>query len=104
MTAVSTGGVDAAAAIAGLLGLIIGSFLNVVIYRVPRGMSIVQPGSACPSCGSPVRWYDNVPVVSWLVLRGRCRNCGKPISVQYLLVELAIGMLFAALVLVFAPG
>ncbi|HUC35702.1 MAG TPA: prepilin peptidase [Acidimicrobiales bacterium] len=104
MTAVSTGGVDAAAAIAGLLGLIIGSFVNVVIYRVPRGMSIVHPGSACPSCGSPVRWYDNVPVLSWLVLRGRCRNCGKPISVQYLLVELATGMLFAALVLVFAPG
>jgi leader peptidase (prepilin peptidase)/N-methyltransferase len=81
--------------LAGILGLLIGSFLNVVIHRVPAGLSLVSPGSACPSCGRPVRAYDNVPVVSWLVLRGRCRDCAEPIAARYPLVELATGLLFA---------
>jgi leader peptidase (prepilin peptidase)/N-methyltransferase len=78
-----------------LLGLAIGSFLNVVIYRVPRGESIVSPRSACPTCGAQIRERDNVPVVSWLVLRGRCRDCQASISPRYPLVELACAALFA---------
>lgn len=70
------------------LGAAVGSFLNVVIARVPAGQSIVSPGSRCPGCGAPIRWWDNLPVVSWLVLRGRCRRCGAPISPRYLAVEL----------------
>jgi leader peptidase (prepilin peptidase)/N-methyltransferase len=76
------------------LGLLIGSFLNVVIYRVPAGLSLVSPGSACPHCQHPVRAFDNIPVVSWLVLRGRCRDCAAPISARYPMVELATGALF----------
>ena len=79
----------------GVLGLAIGSFLNVVIYRVPRGQSIVAPPSACPACAAPILARDNVPILSWLVLRGRCRHCGAPISVQYPLVEMMTGALFA---------
>ncbi len=79
----------------GVLGLVIGSFLNVVIYRVPRGESIVAPPSACPSCHAPILARDNVPVLSWLVLRGRCRHCAAPISIQYPLVEVTTGALFA---------
>jgi leader peptidase (prepilin peptidase) / N-methyltransferase len=82
-------------AFCGVLGLAVGSFLNVVIYRVPRGESIVAPRSACPSCGTPIRERDNVPVVSWLLLRGRCRDCQAPISVRYPLVELGCAALFA---------
>ena len=78
----------------GLLGLLVGSFLNVVIHRVPEGLSLVRPASACPACGHPVRPYDNVPVLSWLVLRGRCRDCDATISSRYPLVELATGALF----------
>src|ERR1700677_1371889 len=78
-----------------VLGLAIGSFLNVVIYRVPRDESIVSPRSACPSCHTPIRERDNIPVVSWLLLRGRCRHCQATISVRYPLVELACGGLFA---------
>jgi leader peptidase (prepilin peptidase) / N-methyltransferase len=84
----------------GLLGAVIGSFLNVVAHRVPLGESLVSPGSHCPGCGAPVRPYDNVPVVSWLVLRGRCRNCGMRISPRYPLVELATAIAFAAVVAV----
>ena len=73
------------------LGATIGSFLNVVIARVPVGESIVRPRSRCPGCRSPIAWYDNVPVVSWLVLRGRCRRCGMSIPFRYLAVELAGG-------------
>jgi leader peptidase (prepilin peptidase)/N-methyltransferase len=82
------------AAIAGVLGLAIGSFLNVVIYRVPIGKSIAYPASACPNCGSGIHAYDNVPVVSWLALRGKCRSCSEPISARYPLVELGTGLLF----------
>ena len=96
-----TSSTDALAAILGVLGLLIGSFLNVVIYRVPRGMSLVRPGSSCPSCGAPIRWFDNVPVLSWIALRGRCRRCRRPISLRYPLVELATGAIFAAAVLIF---
>ncbi len=78
-----------------LLGLVVGSFLNVVIYRVPRDESIVRPRSSCPACGTPIRERDNIPVLSWLLLHGRCRDCGAPISARYPLVELACGGLFA---------
>ena len=81
----------------GLIGLVIGSFLNVVIWRVPRGESIVSPPSACPKCGQEIRPYDNIPVVSWLVLRGRCRDCGNPISARYPLVEIGTALLFAGM-------
>ncbi len=78
----------------------VGSFLNVVIHRLPRGESLAFPGSRCPRCGAPVRPWDNVPVLSWLVLRGRCRHCGAPISPRYPLVELLTGVAFAAVALV----
>lgn len=78
-----------------VLGLLIGSFLNVVIWRVPRGESIVSPPSACPDCGHSLRARDNIPVVSWLLLRGRCRDCGEPISKRYPLVELITAAVFA---------
>lgn len=81
--------------LAAVVGLVVGSFLNVVVYRVPRGLSIVRPPSFCPHCGTPVRSADNVPVVSWLVLGGRCRACGEPIPVRYPLVEAGTGLLFA---------
>ena len=79
-----------------LFGLIFGSFLNVCIYRLPREISVVRPGSACPACRVPIAWYDNLPVVSWLVLRGRCRACQARISPRYLVVELLTGLLFLA--------
>jgi leader peptidase (prepilin peptidase) / N-methyltransferase len=78
-----------------LLGLVVGSFLNVVIYRVPKKLSIVTPRSACPSCATPIRNRDNIPVLSWLLLRGRCRDCHAQISIQYPLVEAACSALFA---------
>jgi leader peptidase (prepilin peptidase) / N-methyltransferase len=81
----------------GLVGLLIGSFLNVVIWRVPRGESVVRPPSHCPTCDDPIRPRDNVPILSWLVLRGRCRSCAAAISVRYPLVEAAVGILWAAL-------
>src|SRR5438128_5974962 len=77
-----------------LFGLTIGSFLNVVIYRVPRRLSVVTPRSACPACKTPIAAYDNIPVVSWLVLRGRCRHCKHAISFRYAAVELCTGVLF----------
>ena len=80
-----------------LFGLAVGSFLNVVIYRVPRHESIVSPRSRCPACASPIKEYDNIPVVSWLVLRGRCRHCQAAISPRYLVVELIGGALFGGL-------
>ena len=75
------------------LGAVIGSFLNVVIARVPAGESIVAPGSRCPRCRAPIRWYDNVPIVSWLLLRARCRRCRAPISIRYPLVEALVAAL-----------
>ncbi len=82
------------------LGLVVGSFLNVVIYRLPRGESIVFPGSHCPSCGHGIRAWENVPVLSYLWLRGRCRGCGAAISPRYPLVELLTGGVFALLIAV----
>src|SRR3954470_1961092 len=73
-----------------------GSFLNVVAYRLPRGESLVKPRSRCPSCETPIKPYDNIPVISWLLLRGRCRHCGHPISVRYPLVEASTAALYAA--------
>jgi len=87
------------AVFAGMLGLAVGSFLNVVAYRLPRGESLSRPGSRCPSCGTPVRPYDNVPVLSWLALRGRCRSCRTGISVRYPLIEALTGALCVAVVL-----
>jgi leader peptidase (prepilin peptidase)/N-methyltransferase len=86
----------ALAVVAGLFGLLVGSFLNVVIYRVPIGKSIVSPPSSCPGCAAPIKAYDNIPVLSWLLLRGACRQCGAHISRRYPLVELGTGLLFAA--------
>jgi leader peptidase (prepilin peptidase)/N-methyltransferase len=81
---------------AGVIGAILGSFLNVVIWRLPRGESLVRPRSACPDCGTPVRPRDNAPVLSWLLLRGRCRDCGTAISRRYPAVELLTALLLAA--------
>ncbi|MER7797893.1 prepilin peptidase [Microbacterium sp. NPDC096154] len=89
---------------AGALGLAIGSFLNVVAWRVPRGESIVLPNSACPKCGHEIRPYDNIPVVSWLALRGRCRDCAAPISPRYPIVEAITGVLFVVVALVMGPA
>lgn len=90
----------AALIFAALFGLAIGSFLNVVIWRLPRGESLSHPGSRCPKCDTPIKPYDNVPVVGWLVLRGRCRSCGAPISARYPLVEAATGALYVLVVAV----
>ena len=87
--------------LAGFVGLMIGSFLNVVIWRVPRGESVISPPSACPRCENPIRPRDNVPVLGWLMLRGRCRDCSEPISARYPLVEAFTGLLFAVLALRF---
>src|SRR5690606_33183917 len=92
------------AAVAAGLGAVVGSFLNVVIHRLPRGESIVRPGSRCPACGRPVRPWDNVPVLGWLWLRGRCRDCGVRIPVRYPLVEAATALLFALIALRFGPS
>lgn len=95
MEAYGQGGV-ALAAVAAFVGLLVGSFLNVVIARVPDGKSVVRPSSACPECGHVVRWCDNVPVVSWLVLRGKCRDCGSQISWLYPAVEVVTAAVFGA--------
>jgi leader peptidase (prepilin peptidase)/N-methyltransferase len=87
------------AVFAGMLGLAIGSFLNVVAYRLPRGESLSRPASRCPGCGTPVKPYDNVPVLSWLALRGRCRSCRAGISVRYPLIEALTSALCVAVVL-----
>src|SRR5207249_10158984 len=86
-----------------LLGLVIGSFLNVVIARLPEGRSIVRPPSACPACSGSIRWYDNIPVLSWLWLRARCRNCQASISWRYPLVELLTAVLFLLAARRFGP-
>lgn len=80
--------------VAGLFGLITGSFLNVVIYRLPRGKSVVWPASACGACGRELRWFENIPIVSWVVLGAKCARCKAPISVQYPLVEATTALLF----------
>ncbi|MCU1545960.1 MAG: prepilin peptidase [Homoserinimonas sp.] len=77
-----------------VFGLLIGSFLNVVVWRLPRGQSLNHPGSRCPGCGHAIRWYDNIPVLSWLILHGKCRDCASRISVRYPAVELATALCF----------
>ncbi len=84
---------------AGVLGAIFGSFLNVVIHRLPRHESVITPASHCPGCGTPVRPYDNIPILSWLLLRGHCRGCGEPISPRYPLVEAGTAALCVGAVL-----
>ncbi len=79
-----------------VFGLLFGSFLNVCIYRLPRALSVVRPGSACPNCAGKIRFYDNIPVLSWLLLRGRCRACRQPISMRYMAVELLTAAMFLA--------
>lgn len=73
-------------------GAVLGSFSNVVVYRLPRSRSLVSPGSSCPECGAPIAWYDNIPVISFLILRGKCRKCGAPISIRYPIVELIVAV------------
>lgn len=90
----------AGASLAGFIGLVFGSFLNVVAYRLPRGESLAKPASRCPGCDTPIKPYDNVPVLSWLLLRGRCRSCGESIAWRYPLVELATALLLALTVVV----
>jgi leader peptidase (prepilin peptidase)/N-methyltransferase len=85
-------------------GACLGSFLNVVIARVPAGRSIVKPRSSCPKCGKPIAWYDNVPLLSWLLLRGKCRHCGRPISPRYPLIELLTALLCFAVWRRFGPA
>ncbi len=114
MTVAGTVGASAVPAaawvvLAGVMGLLVGSFANVVIYRVPLGLSVNHPRSFCPRCRTPIRAVDNVPVVSWLALRGRCRSCGAPIAARYPLVEAATGAGFALVTALvqprwFAPG
>jgi leader peptidase (prepilin peptidase) / N-methyltransferase len=87
-----------------ILGLIIGSFLNVCIFRIPRNFSIVSPGSACTVCKEPIQPWDNIPIVSYIILRGKCRNCGEKISLRYPAVEALNGLLYAAVFLQFGPG
>ncbi len=87
-----------------LFGLVIGSFLNVCIVRLPRGRSIVKPPSHCPRCKEPIRFYDNIPVISFLLLRGKCRSCGEPISWRYPLVELMNGLFYVWIMREFGPG
>ena len=85
--------------IAFVSGLLVGSFLNVVLWRVPRGESVVSPGSHCPRCNTPLRPYELVPIASWIALRGRCRTCHASISIRYPLVELGVALLFALVAL-----
>jgi len=90
--------------VAAAFGLVIGSFLNVCIFRLPEGLSIVRPSSRCRTCGHELAWFENIPVISFLALRGRCRQCGASISVQYALVEIVTASLFVAAALRFEPG
>lgn len=87
--------------IAAVLGAVIGSFLNVCILRLPANESVVHPPSRCPRCGQGVRWYDNIPVLSWILLRGRCRHCANPISIQYPVIELATAVIWAGMAAAF---
>lgn len=84
----------------GMLGGCVGSFMNVVVYRLPAGKSLLRPGSRCPRCEHPIRWYHNLPILGWLLLRGKCYDCHAPIAVRYPWVEAAVAALFVAMGLV----
>jgi leader peptidase (prepilin peptidase)/N-methyltransferase len=86
---------------AGAVGLCLGSFLNVCILRLPGEQSLIRPPSSCPKCGKPIAWRDNIPVVSWLLLRGRCRHCHAPISMQYPIIEAAVGLIWIGAVVMY---
>lgn len=86
-----------------VFGLIVGSFLNVCIYRIPLKKSIVSPPSGCPGCGERIRFYDNIPIISYIILRGKCRNCGQPISLIYPFIELMTGLLSLAIFVNYSP-
>jgi len=90
--------------IAGMFGAVIGSFLNVCIYRLPRDLSVAWPASACPNCRREIDWFENIPILAWLVLRGRCRTCKAPIGVQYPIVEAITALMFAAGWWFYGPG
>jgi leader peptidase (prepilin peptidase)/N-methyltransferase len=90
-------------AVALIVGLVVGSFLNVCIHRLPRQESVVWPGSRCPRCAAPIAWYDNIPLLSWLLLRARCRSCGGSISARYPLIELTTGLLAVLALARFGP-
>jgi leader peptidase (prepilin peptidase)/N-methyltransferase len=92
------------AIIVGVFGSFIGSFLNVIVYRVPLNRSIISPSSACTGCGTHIKGYDNIPVLSWLLLRGKCRHCKSAISIRYPLVELGTGLFFGIVVWKFLPN
>ena len=94
---------DSRLMLAAVVGAVFGSFLNVVAYRLPRGESLARPRSRCPQCETPIRPYDNVPVLSWLALRGRCRSCKGAIPVRYPLVEAMTGLLCALVVIAKGP-
>jgi leader peptidase (prepilin peptidase)/N-methyltransferase len=94
----------AAVAFAAVVGAVIGSFLNVCIYRLPRGLSVVRPPSACPRCDRPLSWFENIPIISYVLLRGRCRTCSAPISPRYPAVELITAVMFAAAWWYFGPS
>lgn len=87
--------------LAALVGAALGSFLNVCIHRLPQGLSVIRPGSHCPRCRAPIRWFDNIPVVSYALLRGRCRACGAGIALQYPLVELAVAGIWSGAALAY---
>jgi leader peptidase (prepilin peptidase)/N-methyltransferase len=91
-------------AVLGVLGLCVGSFLNVCIYRLPRGQSLLTPPSRCPNCGKRLRWFDNIPVVSWIALRGRCGQCRAPISPQYPIVEIVTAIIWLVIAWLTPPG
>lgn len=91
------------ALLAGFFGLAFGSFLNVCAFRWPNDESVIRPPSRCPGCGKLIRWYDNVPVLAWIWLRGRCRDCGEPVSIQYPLVEAATGAIWAGMFFLHGP-
>ncbi|HKJ87584.1 MAG TPA: prepilin peptidase, partial [Gammaproteobacteria bacterium] len=93
----------ALSAVAFIFGSVVGSFLNVCIHRVPRGVSVVSPPSSCPACGARVPFYHNVPILSWFVLRGRCSSCGEPFSARYPLVEFMTGAAAALVAWKFGP-
>lgn len=88
---------------AGVLGASVGSFMNVCVSRLPHGESLVRPRSKCPACGGPIAWYDNVPLLSWILLRGNCRQCREPISIQYPAIELVTAAIWVGMAMHYGP-